>query len=209
MSKETTGEARPLRYSLVRYHNARTEEDINFGVLVHDPEKNRCVGSWDVNGAVQRAGAVFPGFDGSVRFILELAARDFADQVERHAKDGGLAWLSDRHTVCIRVTEPREVAGTEVGDEARQLAAALIPPPLRTTTLRDQTREQPAVAGNAASVFALGLLHALGRPVASAEVQAAARRLNAPFDAADLDAACRALVDAGAVVLREGKLTLP
>ncbi len=208
MSKETTGEARPLRYSLVRYHNAQTEEDINFGVLVYDPETNRCAGSWDVDGAVQRAGAVFPGFDGSVRFILELAARDFANQVERHAKDGGLGWLSDRHTVCIRVTEPRDVTGAEVGGEAKQLAAALIPPPLRATVVRDQTQEQP-VAGNAASVFALGLLHALGRPVPSEELQAAARRLNAPFDAADLDAACRGLVDAGVAVLRDGKLTLP
>lgn len=209
MSKATTSELRPLRYSLVRYHNAQTEEDINFGVLVHDPASNRCAGSWDVNGAVQRAGAVFPGFDGSVRFILELAARDFADQVERHAKDGGLGWLSSRHNVCIRVTEPREVAGAEVGSEARQLAAALIPPPLRKTTIHDQTREEPAVAGNAASVFALGLLHALGRPAAPEELQAAARRLNAPFEAADLDAACRALVDAGTVALRDGKLTLP
>lgn len=198
---------RPFRYSLVRYHNARTEEDINFGVLVHDPETNRCAGSWDVDGAVQRAGAVFPGFDGSVRFILELAARDFADQVERHAKDGGLAWLSNRHTVCIRVTEPREVTGAEANSEARQLAAALIPPPLRATK-EGRSQESPA-ADNAAGVFALGLLHALGRPVAPDELQAAARRLNAPFDAADLDAACRALVDRGAVTQREGKLALP
>lgn len=209
MSKETTGEARPLRYSLVRYHNARTEEDINFGVLVHDPETNRCAGSWDVDGAVQRAGAVFPGFDGSVRFILELAARDFANQVERHSKDGGLAWLSDRHAVCIRVTEPRDVTGADAGSEARQLAAALIPPPQGTAILREQMREQQAVADNAASVFVLGLLHALGRPVASEELQATARRLNAPFEAADLDAACRALVDAGTVALRDSKLTLP
>jgi hypothetical protein len=208
MSK-TTSEARPLRYSLVRYRNARTGEDINFGVLVHDPETNRCAGSWDVDGAVQRASAVFPGFDGSVRFILELAARDFANQVERHAKDGGLDWLSNRHTVCIQVTEPREVTGAQVGGEARQLAAALIPPPLRTTAVRNQTPEAPAPADNAAGVFALGLLHALGRPVASEELQAAARRLNAPFESADLDAACRALVDAGTVALRDGKLTLP
>lgn len=205
MSKETTG-GRPLRYSLVRYHNARTEEDINFGVLVHDPEANRCAGSWDLDGAVQRAGAVFPGFDGSVRFILELAARDFADQVERHAKDGGLAWLSNRHTVCIRVTAPREVTGAEAGTEARQLAAALIPPPLRTPP--ERSHEQTA-AGNAAGVFALGLLHALGRPVALDELQAAARRLNAPFDAAALDAACRTLVDRGAIKQRDGKLALP
>jgi len=208
MSDAKSGGARPLRYSLVRYHNARTEEDINFGVLVHDPEINRCAGSWDVDGAVQRAGAVFPGFDGSVRFILELAARDFADQVERHAKDGGLTWLSDRHTVCIRVTPPREVTGSDVGGEARQLAAALVPPPPGTATARVRAPEQPAVADNAAGVFALGLLHALGRPAAPDELQTAARRLNAPFDAEDLDRACRALVEAGTVQLREGKLSL-
>lgn len=194
---ESTGNGGGLRYSVVRYHNARTEEDINFGVLVYDPATGRCAAKWDVDGAVQRAGVVFPGFDGSIRFVLEVAAREFAHQVERHADQGDLEWLTERHKGCIRVTPPRRLDGTDPAAEARQLAGALVPPPVWTKPLDQASKELAAEGGSAAAVFALGILHAMGRPLPASEIVAASRRLSAPFDEAQLEKACNELVEGG------------
>ncbi len=196
-------DAKKLRYSVVRFHNARTEEDINFGVLVFDPETKRCHASWDVDGAVQRMGVVFPGFDGSIRFVLEVAAREFPHQAERHADQDGLAWLAEHHKVCIRVTEPREVEGDDAAHEARELADALIPPPVWTRPVLQSTRRLAEEGASAAAIFALGVLHARGKPVPPSEIVAAAHRLNAPFDEDALLAACDELVDAGFVERRD------
>lgn len=200
---ETTGSGNGLRYSVVRYHNTRTEEDINFGVLVYDPATGRCSAKWDVDGAVQRAGVVFPGFDGSIRFVLEVAAREFAHQVERHAAQGDLDWLTEHHKGCIRVTPPRSLDGTDPGGEAKQLAGALIPPPVWTAPLDQAGKELAAEGGSAAAVFALGILHAMGRPLPASEIVAASRRLSAPFDEAELERACDELVEGGYAERRE------
>lgn len=198
-----------LRYSVVRYQNARTEEGINFGVLVHDPDTNRCWAKWDVDGAVQRAGAVFPGFDGSVRFVLEVAAREFAHQVERHADQGALDWLADHHRGCIRVTQPRPLDGTDPAGEARLLAEALIPPPVWTAPVEQKAQALANGGGSAAAVFALGVLHALGHAAEPAEIVGAGRRLNAPFSEQELEAACGELVEAGfAEQAGDGRLVL-
>ncbi len=198
-----------LRYSLVKYRNAPTQEDINFGVLVHDLADNRCVAKWDVDGAVQRASAVFPGFDGSVRFVLEVAAREFAHQVERHAAEGGLDWLADHHRFCIRVSPPREIQGDDPSAEARQLAAALIPPPVWTAPVSQTATELADEGASAAAVFALGVLHARGEPVPATEIVAAAGRLNAPFDEEALLAACDELQAAGFVERRDDDCLVP